>query len=211
MFEGFLFWSYTLITIRCPYVSAARSESLSIINGMRYLKLGVKTEGALNNRMVFELRGLMLDMYDFENDIWLCHSFGGQCFNATLFDRVQSEYAVTNDDARNGTLFGALAEAAFLIGLERNRLDLPILLVSYYENDIDCRCFLQLAHFGEKFDSSTCQKTCDNCLKNTSFIEKDVIEIAKQLVELVKLTGQKVSSSHILEVYHGSLSQLACH
>ncbi|XP_072085726.1 ATP-dependent DNA helicase Q-like 4A isoform X2 [Arachis hypogaea] len=100
--------------------------------------------------MVFELRGLMLDMYDFENDIWLCHSFGGQCFNATLF----------------------------------------------------------LAHFGEKFDSSTCQKTCDNCLKNTSFIEKDVIEIAKQLVELVKLTGQKVSSSHILEVYHGSLSQL---
>ncbi|KAL1289978.1 ATP-dependent DNA helicase Q-like 4A [Arachis ipaensis] len=70
------------------------------------------------------------------------------------------------------------------------------------------RCFLQLAHFGEKFDSSTCQKTCDNCLKNTSFIEKDVIEIAKQLVELVKLTGQKVSSSHILEVYHGSLSQL---
>ncbi|XP_072085736.1 ATP-dependent DNA helicase Q-like 4A isoform X4 [Arachis hypogaea] len=45
------------------------------------------------------------------------------------------------------------------------------------------RCFLQLAHFGEKFDSSTCQKTCDNCLKNTSFIEKDVIEIAKQLVK----------------------------
>ncbi|XLR03517.1 hypothetical protein S83_069715, partial [Arachis hypogaea] len=135
------------------------------------------------------------------------------CFPNTEYltrhqDRVQSEYAVTNDDARNGTLFGALAEAAFLIGLERNRLDLPILLVSYYENDIDCRCFLQLAHFGEKFDSSTCQKTCDNCLKNTSFIEKDVIEIAKQLVELVKLTGQKVSSSHILEVYHGSLSQL---
>ncbi|XP_076953952.1 uncharacterized protein LOC143628189 isoform X2 [Bidens hawaiensis] len=28
--------------------SAARSETLSIINGMRYLKLGVKTEGALN-------------------------------------------------------------------------------------------------------------------------------------------------------------------
>ncbi|XLR26943.1 hypothetical protein S83_054843, partial [Arachis hypogaea] len=96
-------------------------------------------------------------------------------------DRVQSEYAVTNDDARNTTLFAALAEAAFLIGLERNRR------------------LLQLAHFGEKFDSLTCQKTCDNCLKNTSFIEKYVTEIAKQLVELVKLTGQKVSSSHILD------------
>ncbi|RYQ83249.1 hypothetical protein Ahy_B10g101896 [Arachis hypogaea] len=49
------------------------------------------------------------------------------CFPNTEYltrhqDRVQSEYAVTNDDARNGTLFGALAEAAFLIGLERNRL-----------------------------------------------------------------------------------------
>ncbi|XP_042374284.1 PI-PLC X domain-containing protein At5g67130-like [Zingiber officinale] len=31
------------------------------------------------------VRGLMLDMYDFENDVWLCHSFGGQCFNFTAF------------------------------------------------------------------------------------------------------------------------------
>lgn len=31
------------------------------------------------------VRGLMLDMYDFENDIWLCHSFGGNCYNFTAF------------------------------------------------------------------------------------------------------------------------------
>ncbi|XP_074286308.1 PI-PLC X domain-containing protein At5g67130-like [Silene latifolia] len=31
------------------------------------------------------VRGLMLDMYDFENDVWLCHSFGGKCFNYTAF------------------------------------------------------------------------------------------------------------------------------
>ncbi|GLJ25903.1 hypothetical protein SUGI_0496620 [Cryptomeria japonica] len=31
------------------------------------------------------VRGLMLDMYDFENDIWLCHSFGGTCLNITAF------------------------------------------------------------------------------------------------------------------------------
>ncbi|XP_022739206.1 PI-PLC X domain-containing protein At5g67130 isoform X2 [Durio zibethinus] len=31
------------------------------------------------------VRGLMLDMYDFEGDIWLCHSFRGQCFNFTAF------------------------------------------------------------------------------------------------------------------------------
>ncbi|KAJ3675169.1 hypothetical protein LUZ60_004211 [Juncus effusus] len=31
------------------------------------------------------IRGLMLDMYDFQNDIWLCHSFGGKCYNYTAF------------------------------------------------------------------------------------------------------------------------------
>ncbi|KAK4476848.1 hypothetical protein RD792_016010, partial [Penstemon davidsonii] len=80
-------------------------------------------------------------------------------------------------------------------------------MVSYCENDADCRRLLQLIHFGEKFDSQNCQKTCDNCSKNQSCVEKDVTEIAKQLVELVKMTGQQSSSAHILEVYRGSLSQ----
>lgn len=31
------------------------------------------------------VRGLMLDTYDFMNDIWLCHSFGGKCYNFTAF------------------------------------------------------------------------------------------------------------------------------
>ncbi|EPS66598.1 hypothetical protein M569_08178 [Genlisea aurea] len=31
------------------------------------------------------VRGLMLDMYDFLGDIWLCHSYGGNCYNYTAF------------------------------------------------------------------------------------------------------------------------------
>ncbi|KAL9326941.1 hypothetical protein ACSQ67_007586 [Phaseolus vulgaris] len=31
------------------------------------------------------VRGLMLDMYEFKDDIWLCHSFGGKCYDATSF------------------------------------------------------------------------------------------------------------------------------
>lgn len=27
----------------------------------------------------------MLDMYEFDGDIWLCHSFQGQCYNFTAF------------------------------------------------------------------------------------------------------------------------------
>lgn len=90
--------------------------------------------------------------------------------------------------------------------LETNTENL-LRMVSYCENDVDCRRILQLIHLGEKFDCTTCKKTCDNCLKIKSFMEKDVTGIAKQLVELVKLTGQQFSSSHILEVYRGSFSQ----
>ncbi|KAG5061190.1 hypothetical protein JHK87_002219 [Glycine soja] len=31
------------------------------------------------------VRGFMLDMYDFQKDIWLCHSFQSKCFNFTAF------------------------------------------------------------------------------------------------------------------------------
>ncbi|KAH9619809.1 hypothetical protein KSS87_015581 [Heliosperma pusillum] len=80
-------------------------------------------------------------------------------------------------------------------------------MVSYCENEVDCRRLLQLGHFGENFNPLHCRKTCDNCSKNISSIEKDVTNTAKQLVELVKATRQQFSSAHILEIFRGSLSQ----
>ncbi|KAJ1435350.1 PLC-like phosphodiesterase, TIM beta/alpha-barrel domain superfamily [Sesbania bispinosa] len=32
------------------------------------------------------VRALMLDTYDFDGDVWLCHSFGGQCHDITAFE-----------------------------------------------------------------------------------------------------------------------------
>ncbi|XP_058187739.1 PI-PLC X domain-containing protein At5g67130-like isoform X2 [Rhododendron vialii] len=31
-------------------------------------------------------RALMLDTYDFKGDVWLCHSFGGECYDFTAFE-----------------------------------------------------------------------------------------------------------------------------
>ncbi|KAE9614300.1 putative PLC-like phosphodiesterase, TIM beta/alpha-barrel domain-containing protein [Lupinus albus] len=42
-------------------------------------------EDTVTNQLRNGVRGLMLDMYDYQNDIWLCHSFQGQCFNFTAF------------------------------------------------------------------------------------------------------------------------------
>ncbi|KAK1276171.1 PI-PLC X domain-containing protein [Acorus gramineus] len=43
-------------------------------------------DDSVTNQLLNGARGLMLDMYDFENDIWLCHSFQGQCYNFTAFE-----------------------------------------------------------------------------------------------------------------------------
>ncbi|XP_077211515.1 PLC-like phosphodiesterases superfamily protein [Tasmannia lanceolata] len=42
-------------------------------------------EDSVTNQLRNGVRGLMLDMYDFEDDIWLCHSLGGKCYNFTAF------------------------------------------------------------------------------------------------------------------------------
>ncbi|XP_009787118.1 ATP-dependent DNA helicase Q-like 4A isoform X2 [Nicotiana sylvestris] len=112
----------------------------------------------------------------------------------------------TVDQNSFGSGYGRSNVAASGRILETNVENL-LRMVSYCENDVDCRRLLQLIHFGEKFESTNCRKTCDNCSKIQKCIEKDVTEVAKQLVELVKMTGQKFSSAHVLEVYRGSLSQ----
>ncbi|KAH7520200.1 hypothetical protein FEM48_Zijuj08G0119000 [Ziziphus jujuba var. spinosa] len=54
------------------------------LNGVQRLTF-YNQEDSVTNQLMNGARGLMLDMYDFENDIWLCHSFRGQCFNFTAF------------------------------------------------------------------------------------------------------------------------------
>jgi hypothetical protein len=39
------------------------------------------------------VRGLMLDTYDFDNDVWLCHSFQGKCYNFTAFVRLSAKHS----------------------------------------------------------------------------------------------------------------------
>ncbi|KAJ4898802.1 PLC-like phosphodiesterases superfamily protein [Raphanus sativus] len=43
------------------------------------------------------VRGIMLDVYDFRNDIWLCHSAAGSCFNFTAFQPAVNALKEIND------------------------------------------------------------------------------------------------------------------
>ncbi|XP_010555997.1 PREDICTED: PI-PLC X domain-containing protein At5g67130-like [Tarenaya hassleriana] len=42
-------------------------------------------QDSITSQLINGVRGFTLDMYDFQNDIWLCHSYGGNCFNYTAY------------------------------------------------------------------------------------------------------------------------------
>ncbi|KAM7280064.1 hypothetical protein ACFE04_007198 [Oxalis oulophora] len=43
-------------------------------------------EDTITDQLNNGARALMLDTYDFQGDVWLCHSFGGQCHEYTAFE-----------------------------------------------------------------------------------------------------------------------------
>ncbi|GBG63031.1 hypothetical protein CBR_g34731 [Chara braunii] len=77
-------------------------------------------------------------------------------------------------------------------------------MVSYCENDVDCRRTMQLAYFGETFDASSCKKTCDNCSKNVTYTEEDITNVAKDIVTLVLQTKERHTLQHLLDIFRGS-------
>ncbi|KAJ7944433.1 PI-PLC X domain-containing protein [Quillaja saponaria] len=78
--KGLPFNRYSWLTTHNSFaVSGAKSATGSAIISPTNQEDSVATQ--LSNGV----RGLMLDMYDFQNDIWLCHSTGGKCYNFTAF------------------------------------------------------------------------------------------------------------------------------
>ncbi|KAL5705693.1 hypothetical protein ACHQM5_023960 [Ranunculus cassubicifolius] len=60
-------------------------NSFAILGGGSQNIAPKNQDDSVTSQLKNGVRGLMLDMYDFNNDIWLCHSFGGKCYNATAF------------------------------------------------------------------------------------------------------------------------------
>ncbi|KAG6494099.1 hypothetical protein ZIOFF_049118 [Zingiber officinale] len=69
------------VRLRCTRVKPSDPKSKVLLLSPTLLSHPVAAATELMNGV----RGLMLDMYDYENDIWLCHSFGGNCYNFTAF------------------------------------------------------------------------------------------------------------------------------
>ncbi|VEN39670.1 unnamed protein product [Callosobruchus maculatus] len=86
-------------------------------------------------------------------------------------------------------------------------------MVSFAENVVDCRRYLQLLHLGEKFDRNICIRnkdtTCDNCENINRYTEIDVTKQAKELGTLVKdLSARDITLIQIADTYKGSKAKL---
>ncbi|KAG2389637.1 hypothetical protein C9374_014197 [Naegleria lovaniensis] len=78
-------------------------------------------------------------------------------------------------------------------------------IVSYCENDCECRRVVQLRHFGESFDPAQCKGMCDNCKNEAPVEKKDYTKEASSFLKLVKDIGNfKSTMSHIVGVWRGS-------
>ncbi|KAL8471814.1 hypothetical protein ACS0TY_029156 [Phlomoides rotata] len=69
------------------YAFLTTHNSFAIEDGKPRLTL-TNQEDSVTDQLKNGVRALMLDTYDFEDDIWLCHSFGGKCYEYTKFERA---------------------------------------------------------------------------------------------------------------------------
>ncbi|XP_061341456.1 PI-PLC X domain-containing protein At5g67130-like [Gastrolobium bilobum] len=87
--KGLSFDRYSWLTTHNSFALAgARSATGS------FIVAPMNQEDTVADQLKNGVRGFMLDMYDFLNDIWLCHSAEGKCFNFTAF---QPAINVLND------------------------------------------------------------------------------------------------------------------
>lgn len=78
--KGLPFNRYSWLTTHNSFALAgARSATGSIILAP------MNQDDTIADQLKNGVRGFMLDMYDFQNDVWLCHSTGGKCFNFSSF------------------------------------------------------------------------------------------------------------------------------
>jgi bloom syndrome protein len=79
-------------------------------------------------------------------------------------------------------------------------------MVSYCENQVDCRRKLQLQYLGEEFDSNDCRGTCDNCRTAAPHVRKDVTEASSDMIDLLKEATRmnvQITSNQLVQVFKG--------
>ena len=77
-------------------------------------------------------------------------------------------------------------------------------MISYAENEFECRRKLMLAYFHEAFDIMQCKGTCDNCGSGRCHESKDVTAIGCGILQMIGGVRARVSLGVIIDAAKGS-------
>jgi superfamily II DNA helicase RecQ len=91
----------------------------------------------------------------------------------------------------------------------RRKIDQLYGCVRYCEDEFRCRRTMQLEFFGETFDRSKCNGTCDNCKAGKEPERRDTTGVARTLLGLLadfqsKRNGRGVTLVQVSELFRGS-------
>jgi len=85
-------------------------------------------------------------------------------------------------------------------------------MVSYCENNVDCRRVITLQYLGEAFDKNSCTRTCDNCRSNILPELHDVTPFAQAVLRVVQelqRMRREVRPGTVSEIIRGSNAKSA--
>lgn len=80
-------------------------------------------------------------------------------------------------------------------------------VIQYCENNVDCRRQLVLQYFGERFDKSKCNRSCDNCERTAKVTVVDRTEYAIQALKLFQELDGKHTLNMLLDIFRGSAAK----
>jgi bloom syndrome protein len=82
----------------------------------------------------------------------------------------------------------------------------------YCENQFRCRRTMQLEFFGEQFDRTKCNGTCDNCRIGKVPHKRDLTEIAQAILRMLdhftNRRGKKITLAMLTDLYRGSKTKV---
>jgi len=94
----------------------------------------------------------------------------------------------------------------------RRKIDHLYSCVRYCENSFECRRTLQLQFFGEVFDKSKCNNTCDNCRAGRIPDKRNLTDDARKILQLLEdfslqRNGRGITLVQLTELYRGTKSK----
>ena len=89
------------------------------------------------------------------------------------------------------------------------KIDQLYTCLRYCEDAFECRRTLQLQFFGELFDKSKCNKTCDNCRSGNIVDKRDMTSVAREILGLLtcletQKNGRGVTLLTLSELWRGT-------